>query len=145
MENRRKAEADIVVNNLVRVAATAQEWKMRPAAFGGGGGAEGFEGVGMGMDRLGWETLPWNITTTNLDTGQPSREVAQCYRPDPNSLHCPVPQLSGRHGQGQLFIYALSNLVTPTGTSIDSSTMNMIATAVVSGTDPSNIRVTLVR
>lgn len=145
LENRRKAEADIVVGNLVRVAATAQEWKMKTAAFGGGSGAAGFEGVGMGLDRLGWATVPFNVTTTNPDTGQPSRETAQCYQPNLNSLYCPIPQLSGRRGAGQLFIYALSNLISPTGSNINSNEMNMIATAVVSGTNPSDIRVTLVR
>lgn len=145
LENRRKAEADIVVNNLVRVAATAQEWKMKPAAFGGGSGTAGFEGVGMGLDRLGWETSSWDVTTMNPDTGQPSRETAQCYQPNPNSLYCPIPQRSGRRGTGQLFVYALSNLISATGSSISSAQMNMIATAVVSGTDPSDIRVTLVR
>ena len=144
MQNRRQAEADIMVNNLVRLAATAQEWKLKPASFGGGNGRDGYNGVETGFDQLGWPTVPWNITARNPD-GTVTREAVQCYRPNPNVLYCPVPQYSGSRGDGRLFIYALSNLITGTGNTISSSEMNLIATAVVNGTNPEDIQVTVVR
>lgn len=145
MKNRRQVEADILVNNLVRLASTAQEWKLRPAAFGGGDGATGYNGVETGFDQLGWPTTSWNITTYNPDTGRNSREQTECYRPNLNTLYCPIPQLSGRRGDGSLFIYALSNIVTATGNQIESGNMNLVATAVVSGTNPEDINVTIQR
>lgn len=141
LKNRRQAEADIVVNNLVRLASLAQEWKLRPGAVGGGQEANGFEGVGTGFARLGWPTTLWRITTIDPDTGRNSSENASCYRPNENSLYCPIPQLSGRRGGGTLYIYALSNVVQGTGNTIDSNDMNLIATAVVRGTGPNDISV----
>lgn len=144
MKNRRQAEADTVVYNLVRLASTAQEWKLKPAAFGGGSRATGYNGVESGFDQLGWPTVPWRVTASNPD-GSVTREVVECYRPNPNSLYCPVPQFSGSRGDGNLFIYALSNIISGTGNSINSDSMNLIATAVVSGTSPEDIRVTVQR
>ena len=34
-ENQRKANADAMVNDAIRVASDAQAWKLKPAAFGG--------------------------------------------------------------------------------------------------------------
>lgn len=145
LKNRRQAEADILVYNLVRLASTAQEWKLKPTAFGGGNGAAGYNGVESGFDQLGWPTSTWQVTTYNPETGRNSRENTQCYRPNPNTIYCAIPQLSGRRGDGQLFIYALSNLAAATGNSINSADMNLIATAVVSGTNPEDILVTIER
>lgn len=145
IKNRRQAEADMVVNNLVRLAATAQEWKLRPTVFGGGDHANGFEGVESGFSRLGWATVARSVTTYNPDTGQNSRENTDCYQPNPNTLYCAIPQISGRRGGGQLFIYAMSNLLAPTGTTFNSNDMNLIATAVVTGTRPEDLQVTVER
>lgn len=144
LKNRRQAEADIVVSNIVRLAGLAQEWKLKPAMFGGGNGRVGYTGVETGFDQLGWPTTPWEITARDSQ-GNLTREQVQCYRPNPNSLYCPVPQLSGSRGDGRLFIYALSNVVATTGSSIDSNDMNLIATAIVDGTAPENIQVTIQR
>lgn len=35
-ENQKKANADALVNDAVRIASDAQAWKLKPAAFGGG-------------------------------------------------------------------------------------------------------------
>ena len=145
LKNRRQAEADIVVYNLVRLASTAQEWKLKPAAFGGGQDADGYEAVGNGFKSLGWATVQRTVTTRNPDTGQNSTERTDCYQANPNTLYCAIPQVSGRRGGGQLFIYAMSNLLQPTGTSFSSSSMNLIATAVVTGTNPADLVVTVVR
>lgn len=145
MENRRKAEVDVMVTHLVRLSAAAQEWKLRPAAYGGGADADGFEGVGSGFSRLGWPTVQRSVTTTNPDTGQPSRENTDCYQANENTLFCAIPQVSGRRGTGQLYIFGMSNLLRPTGTTFNSNDMNLIATAVVTGTGPRDIAVTVER
>lgn len=145
MQNRRKAEVDVMVTHLVRLSAAAQEWKLRPAAFGGGASANGFQGVGNGFTRLGWPTVQRSVTTTNPDTGLPSRENTDCYQANLNTLYCAIPQISGRRGEGQLFIYGMSNLLNPTGTTFNSNDMNLIATAVVTGTRPEDITVTVER
>ena len=145
MQNRRKAEVDVMVTHLVRLAAAAQEWKLRPAAFGGGADADGFEGVGSGFSRLGWPTVQRSVTTVNPDTGRNSRENTDCYQANLNTLYCPIPQISGRRGEGQLFIYGMSNLLSPTGTTFNSGDMNLIATAIVRGTKPEDIEVAVER
>ena len=145
LKNRRQAEADMVVYNLVRLASAAQEWKLKPAAFGGGQDAAGYEAVGNGFTGLGWPTVQRTVTTRNPDTGQPSTERTDCYQPNLNTLYCTVPQMSGRRSSGQLFIYAMSNLLNQTGSSFSSSSMNLIATAVVTGTSPESLTVTVVR
>ena len=35
-ENQKKANADAMVNDAIRIASDAQAWKLKPAAFGGG-------------------------------------------------------------------------------------------------------------
>ena len=37
-ENQKKANADALVNDGVRIASDAQAWRLKPAAFGGGAG-----------------------------------------------------------------------------------------------------------
>ena len=49
-ENQKKANADALVNDGVRIAADAQVWALKPQAFGGGDGD--FEGVT--FDHLGY-------------------------------------------------------------------------------------------
>ena len=39
-ENQKKANADAMVNDGVRIASDAQAWKLKPAAFGGGADKE---------------------------------------------------------------------------------------------------------
>ena len=45
-ENQKKANADALVNDGVRIASDAQAWVLKPTAFGGGNGD--FDGVGFG-------------------------------------------------------------------------------------------------
>lgn len=44
-ENMKKANADALVNDAVRIASDIQAWKLKPAAFGGGADASGFTGL----------------------------------------------------------------------------------------------------
>jgi len=52
-ENQKKANADALVNDGVRIASDAQAWKLKPAAFGGGSDADGF--TGLTFTQLGYE------------------------------------------------------------------------------------------
>lgn len=53
-ENQKKANADALVNDAIRIASDAQAWKLKPAAFGGGADAAGFTGVT--LQQLGYTT-----------------------------------------------------------------------------------------
>jgi hypothetical protein len=52
-ENQKKANADALVNDGVRIASDAQAWKLKPAAFGGGSDAAGF--TGLSFTQLGYD------------------------------------------------------------------------------------------
>ena len=60
-ENQKKANADALVNDAIRIASDAQAWKLKPAAFGGGGSLVGdgnftdleFEQLGYTVDGAG--------------------------------------------------------------------------------------------
>lgn len=58
-ENQKKANSDALVNDAVRIASDSQAWKLKPAAFGGGGdlvdGAEGANFTGLTFAQLGYE------------------------------------------------------------------------------------------
>ena len=51
-ENQKKANADALVNDAIRIASDAQAWKLKPTAFGGGASATGFSG--MTLTQLGY-------------------------------------------------------------------------------------------
>ena len=53
-ENQKKANADAMVNDAIRIASDAQAWKLKPAAFGGGAAAT--EWTGLTFDQMGYET-----------------------------------------------------------------------------------------
>ena len=52
-ENQKKANADALVNDAIRIASDAQAWKLKPAAFGGGSAVAGW--TGMTLNQLGYE------------------------------------------------------------------------------------------
>ncbi|MDZ4699567.1 MAG: hypothetical protein SH809_07670 [Rhodothermales bacterium] len=55
-ENKKKANADALVNDAIRIASDAQAWKLKPAAFGGGADETlnvGFTGLLLG--QMGYE------------------------------------------------------------------------------------------
>ncbi|MEM9997286.1 MAG: hypothetical protein AAF809_06255 [Bacteroidota bacterium] len=145
MENRRKAEVDTIVSDLVRLSASAQAWKMKHSAMGGGQSIDGFEGVERMFEQTGWPTVTMDLTAYNPDTGRNSRERAECYRSNEATLFCPVPQWSGRRGGGRLLIYAMGSLMTHQGNSVSSEGVEIIATATVTGTRASEIMVEVYR
>ncbi len=51
-ENQKKANADALVNDGVRIASDAQAWKLKPKAFGGGSEVTGF--AGLTLAQLGY-------------------------------------------------------------------------------------------
>ncbi len=53
-ENQKKANADALVNDAIRVASDLQAWKLKPKAFGGGSDATGFTGAS--LEQLGYQT-----------------------------------------------------------------------------------------
>ena len=46
-ENQKKANADALVNDAIRIASDAQAWKLKPAAFGGGASATNWTGLSL--------------------------------------------------------------------------------------------------
>ena len=44
-ENQKKANADALVNDAIRIASDAQAWKLKPQAFGGGAAVSGWTGI----------------------------------------------------------------------------------------------------
>ena len=52
-ENQKKANADALVNDAIRIASDAQAWKLKPAAFGGGADVTGF--TGLTLEQLGYK------------------------------------------------------------------------------------------
>ncbi|NQV73619.1 hypothetical protein HQ496_10880 [bacterium] len=48
-ENQKKANADALVNDAIRVASDAQAWKLKPGAFGGGASAADWTGLNFGQ------------------------------------------------------------------------------------------------
>jgi len=52
-ENQKKANADALVNDAIRIASDAQAWKLKPGAFGGGAAVAGWTGMTLG--QIGYE------------------------------------------------------------------------------------------
>ena len=51
-ENQKKANADALVNDVIRIASDAQAWKLKPQAFGGGASVAGW--AGLTLQQLGY-------------------------------------------------------------------------------------------
>lgn len=62
-ENQKKANADALVNDAIRIASDAQAWNLKPTAFGGGGGS--FDGIT--LEKLGYQTTEDANTYENLN------------------------------------------------------------------------------
>lgn len=52
-ENQKKANADALVNDAIRIASDAQAWKLKPAAFGGGAADADF--TNFSLAQVGYE------------------------------------------------------------------------------------------
>ena len=53
-ENKKKANADALVNDAIRIASDAQAWKLKPAAFGGGAANDPDDWTGLSFEQLGY-------------------------------------------------------------------------------------------
>lgn len=112
-ENQKKANADALVNDAVRIASDAQAWKLKPAAFGGGAAATNWTG-------LTFEQLGYTLGGNNCATDQYG-----------NLNGCFV--MAGQTGAS----------FTITGTSHATSNLGNTVTVTVSGTRPDQILTTV--
>ena len=57
-ENQKKANADALVNDAIRIASDAQAWMLKPTAFGGAGNtcATTCDWTGLTLSQLGYQT-----------------------------------------------------------------------------------------
>lgn len=62
-ENQKKANADALVNDAVRIASDAQAWKLKPAAFGGGASDDDFSNFSLA--QIGYEVTDGKYTNLN--------------------------------------------------------------------------------
>ena len=119
-ENQKKANADAIVNDAIRIASDAQAWKLKPAAFGGG--ATAVEWTGLTFDQMGYET------------GDQNYSLAQAQATEYENLNA---------------IYALSNQVagpltiTATSYETDGTTPLNVVVVTVDGTTPNDITTTV--
>ena len=119
-ENQKKANADAIVNDAIRIASDAQAWKLKPAAFGGG--ASAVEWTGLTFDQMGYET------------GDQNYSAATAQATEYENLNA---------------IYALSNQVagpltiTATSYETDGTTPLNVVVVTVDGTTPNDITTTV--
>ena len=67
-ENQKKANADALVNDAIRIASDAQAWKLKPAAFGGGASATNW--TGLSLLQLGYEVGDNSSTAGTAESDQ---------------------------------------------------------------------------
>ena len=115
-ENQKKANADAITNDVIRIASDAQAWSLKPTAFGGGNGL--FTGVT--FERLGYAMTGAGLAGvySNLNASAATGGANSGYK------------LSAVSGTG----------VTITGCN---GTQKNNVVAVVSGTGPENIQTTV--
>ena len=54
-ENQKKANADALVNDAIRIASDAQAWKLKPQAFGGGANGDDNDFAAFSLEQVGYE------------------------------------------------------------------------------------------
>ena len=77
-ENQKKANADALVNDGVRIASDAQAWKLKPAAFGGGADKSGF--TDLSLAQLGYTQEIAAGLEANPGTGQAATPDTTYYQ-----------------------------------------------------------------
>ncbi|MEX0747926.1 MAG: hypothetical protein WD275_08005 [Rhodothermales bacterium] len=55
-ENQKKANADALVNDAIRIASDAQAWKLKPLAFGGGANGDANDFAAFSFEQVGYTT-----------------------------------------------------------------------------------------
>ena len=67
-ENQKKANADAMVNDGVRIASDIQAWALKPAAFGGGGNNDAAtKFAGVDFDAIGYDHDTETYSNLNAD------------------------------------------------------------------------------
>lgn len=70
-ENQKKANADAMTNDAIRIASDAQAWNLKPAAFGGGNGdwhrGTATTGALVSLTDLGYEVTSGVYSNLNAD------------------------------------------------------------------------------
>ncbi len=112
-ENQKKANADALVNDGVRIASDAQAWALKPKAFGGGSenpeGTQWSSPTALKFEQIGYETADGN---------------GDCATGEYENLN------------GCFEISAASGVLTITGTNADSNNEVVVT---VGGTTPESI------
>ena len=67
-ENQKKANADALVNDSIRIVSDAQAWKLKPAAFGGGASVANWTGLDFG--QIGYAVGPQGLTNGTAEADQ---------------------------------------------------------------------------
>ena len=117
-ENQKKANADELVNDAIRIASDAQAWKLKPAAFGGGASASNW--TGLSLSQLGYEV---GDQTGGGTAGSTEYE-----------------NLNGIFGIG---ISGSTLTITATSYESDGSTELNVVSVAVTGTEPGDITTTV--
>ena len=65
-ENQKKANADALVNDAIRIASDAQAWKLKPEAFGGGANGDDDDFSSFSLQQVGY-TVDESGDYTNLN------------------------------------------------------------------------------
>ena len=97
-ENQKKANADAMVNDAIRIASDAQAWTLKPTAFGGGNGTT----TGLDLAKLGYQTTSGTynnlngaftmtvgaakITISGTNTGRGNYVMADVFGTGPNCI-----------------------------------------------------------
>ena len=75
-ENQKKANADAITNDVIRIASDAQAWSLKPTAFGGGNGSFSptsgpvtFEKLGYAMTGTGTAGVYTNLNASTSTGG----------------------------------------------------------------------------
>ena len=81
-ENQKKANADAITNDVIRIASDAQAWNLKPKAFGGGDGkftGVSFEKLGYEVDATSskYENLNANVTNGGANAGYTISDVGE--------------------------------------------------------------------
>ena len=64
-ENQKKANADALVNDAIRIASDAQAWKLKPEAFGGGANGDPDDFSGFTLEKVGYTVASGVYTNLN--------------------------------------------------------------------------------
>ena len=115
-EGKAKADRDAAVSDAMRIISDVQAWKLKPKAFGGGGGANDADFQDLGSGEAAFKAI--GIPSSRVNNNQ-YYTVNGCYK------------LNGTSNGAVLEVY----FVNPA----DSTCGEQIARVTITGTDPEDI------